>query len=190
MAWYSFQHRGDNFGRYGTVDAGGESTNPSETVGSGDHYVTPETAAAIYGLVSSLNNDGLSIDLGDMSSSNGSDPWQAGFAHHSGHGHNGNRSGIDVDFRYLNNNGESFQSGNAFNSPSFSQNNNQTVYDTADRFGFTVNYQGTSGNLTGPTQISNHNDHGHLGRANNNSNITNLQRPIKSIVHRPGYMRF
>ncbi|QTY27607.1 hypothetical protein [Flavobacterium sp. CS20] len=118
-----------------------------------------------------------------MSSSNGSDPWQAGFSHHSGHGHNGNRSGLDVDFRYLDTNGESFQSGNAFNSSSFSTQNNQTVYDRANTFGFDTNYQGTSGNLDGPTSISNHNDHGHLGRSTNTNNIfnTNQLPPVMPI---------
>ncbi len=111
-----------------------------------------------------------------MSSSNGSDPWQAGFFHHSGHGHNGNRTGLDVDFRYLNTSGNSFQSGNAFNSSSYSSENNQNVYDTATTFGFTVNYQGNSGNLVGPTNANQHNDHGNLGRGNNNSNITTISR--------------
>ena len=98
-----------------------------------------------------------------MSSSNGSDPWQPGFEHHAGHGHLGKRSGQDVDFRYLNTDGVSFQSSNAFNSNSFSSLNNQRVYDAAATFGFTKNYQGTSGSLTGVTKVGGHNDHGHLG---------------------------
>jgi RHS repeat-associated protein len=171
-----FPDSGSNFGRYGTNDAGGTSTKPKESVGAGDRSVTPETAAALFGLASALGVDGLSIDLGDMSSSNGSDPWQPGFVHHSGHGHNGNRSGIDVDFRYLNTSGNSFQSGNAFNSSSFSTKNNQNVYDTATTFGFTSNYQGTSGSLTGPASAGGHNDHGHIGRGNNNTNVTTISR--------------
>lgn len=178
-----FPASGDNFGRYGTNDAGGTSTNPAEEVGSGDRFVTPETAAALFGVVNALDGEDLSIDLGDMSSSNGSDPWQAGFIHHSGHGHNGNRSGLDVDFRYLNTDGESFQSSNAFNSSSFSTSNNQTVFDTASKFGFGTNYQGTSGSLSGPTSISGHNDHGHTGRGTNTSNINNISgKPLRPYV--------
>lgn len=180
-----FPASGTGFGRYGTVDAGGQSKTPSETVGSGDHFVTPETAAALFGLVNVLNANGITIDFGDMSSSNGSDPWQAGSKHHAGHGHNGNRSGLDVDFRYVDTNGNSFQSPNAFNSSSYSSANNQTVFDTADTFGFTVNYQGTSGNLAGVKKVSGHNDHGHIGRANNNSNVTTIRARKQSVWATP-----
>ena len=157
-----FPSSGQGLSRYGTNDAGGVSGD--ETVGQGDHYLQPESAAALYGLVNKLNTDyGMEISLGDMSSSNGSDPWQRGFDHHKGHGHLGNRSGLDVDFRYLNTDGVSFRSPNAFKNSSFSALNNQRVYDAAATFGFTRNYQGTSGNLTGPSRIRLHNDHGHLG---------------------------
>lgn len=54
-------------------------------------------------------------------------------------------------------------SDNAFTHGSFSEENNQTLYDTAEVFGFTKNYQGTSGNLDGPKPIGGHNNHGHLG---------------------------
>jgi RHS repeat-associated protein len=159
-----FPANGKGFSRYGTSDAGGTSPSPAEIVGQGDHYLQPETAAALFGLVNKLNTDfGFDISLGDMSSSNGSDPWQAGLKHHAGHGHLGKRSGLDVDFRYLNIDGASFQSPNAFNNISFSSLNNQRVYDAAATFGFTKNYQGTSGDLTGVTKVSQHNDHGHLG---------------------------
>ena len=99
-----------------------------------------------------------------MSSSNGSDPWEKGFKHHAGHGHNGKRTGLDVDFRYLNINGKSFHSKNAFKSSYFSVLNNQRVYDAAATFGFTKNFQGTSGKglLNVPTELG-HNNHGHLG---------------------------
>jgi hypothetical protein len=164
-----FPSSGENFSRYGTNDAGG--TSGGETVGQGDHYLQPETAAALYGLVNKLNTDfGFELSLGDMSSSNGSDPWQTGFSHHKGHGHLGRRSGLDVDFRYLNTDGVSFQSPNAFKSSSFSSLNNQRVYDAAATFGFTKNFQGLSGNLTGPSKISLHNDHGHLGLQHTNLN--------------------
>lgn len=70
---------------------------------------------------------------------------------------------MDVDFRYLNTDGNSFQSRNAFKSTSYSTLNNQRVYDASATFGFTKNYQGRSGNLTGVTKMGEHNDHGHLG---------------------------
>jgi hypothetical protein len=112
------------------------------------------------------------MSFGDMSSSNGSDPWQAGQKHHSGHGHKGNRSGLDVDFRYINKDGVSFQSSTATSDSQFSKENNQTVYDNAKKFGFTVNYQGTNGRLTGVTKAGGHNDHGHLGFNRGSANVT------------------
>jgi RHS repeat-associated protein len=182
-----FPASGDGFARYGTVDAGGTSTNPPEAVGQGDHFVTPETAAALYGVINSLSSDNITISLGDMSSSNGSDPWQASFVtatstgHHQGHGHNGTRTGLDVDFRYIGNDGSSFASNNAFGDTNFSAVNNQNVFDTANKFGFTVNYQGTNGTLTGPASIAEHNDHGHLGRANNDSGMTTINANKPSL---------
>lgn len=159
-----FPENGIGFSRYGTIDAGGTTTSPAEVVGQGDHYLQPETAAALFGLVNKLDTEfGIDISLGDMSSSNGSDPWQSGFKHHAGHGHLGKRSGLDVDFRYVNTDGVSFKSKNAFNNSSYSSLNNQRVYDAATTFGFTKNYQGTSGDLTGATKVKGHNDHGHLG---------------------------
>lgn len=119
-----------------------------------------------------------------MSSSNGSDPWQRGSKHHSGHGHLGKRSGLDVDFRYLTTAGSSFQDGNRgpwvkvgksgyFNdmgSSRFSVSNNQTLYNVANIFGFTRNYQGRNGNLTSIPGVGGHNDHGHLGLQYKNFN--------------------
>lgn len=99
----------------------------------------------------------------EFSSSSGSDPWQPGGRHHAGHGHLGTRTGIDVDVRYLNTSGNSFQSANAFTNDSYSRENNQTLFTTAELFGFTKNFQGLSGDLTGPRKINAHNDHGHLG---------------------------
>jgi RHS repeat-associated protein len=157
-----FPDTGGAFNRYGTIDAGGRSGG--ETVGQGDHFVQPVVAAALFGLTTVLSQDyGITLSLGDMSSSNGSDPWQKDFDHHAGHGHMGNRSGLDVDFRYVNEDGASFQSNTATTSPQFSPERNQTVFDTAQKFGFTENYQGTSGNLKGVTRAAKHNDHGHLG---------------------------
>ncbi len=159
-----FPSSGTGFGRYGTIDAGGASKTPKETVGKGDHYLLPETAAALFGLINKLHSDySIVVSLGDMSSSNGSDPWQKGFKHHAGHGHKGKRSGMDVDFRYLNTSGKSFQKRNAFGDSSFSAINNQRLYDTAKMYGFTKNYQGTKGSLKGVTKVNGHNDHGHLG---------------------------
>lgn len=162
----------DFFDRYGTVDAGGTDKKTGETVGQGDHFVQPVVAAALFGLAAVLKDShGITMSFGDMSSSNGSDPWQPGQIHHSGHGHNGNRSGLDVDFRYVNKDGVSFQSQTATSDSQFSKEKNQTIYDTARKFGFTTNYQGTKGTLTGVTKVAGHNDHGHLGFNRGSANV-------------------
>jgi len=166
----AFPESGNGFSRYGMVDAGGQSTSPPETVGSGDHYLKPEAAASLFGVINELRSQGITISLGDMSSSNGSDPWQLGQRHHAGHGHNGKRSGLDADFRYINNNGSSFQSSTATSSSNFSMSNNTAVYSAANRFGFTKNYQGTAGKIPGVTKVGGHDDHGHLGLVYSNMN--------------------
>ncbi|HPQ09153.1 MAG TPA: hypothetical protein PK995_07990 [Bacteroidia bacterium] len=160
-----FPNEGVGFNRYGIEDKGGVSINPNETVGKGDHYLKPETAAALFGLTYYLNKEyGFVISLGDMSSSNGSDPWQPGQRHHKGHGHLGKRIGLDVDFRYLDVTGKKgIQSSNAFEEKIFSQQNNQIIFDNAKKFGFGFNYQGSSGNIKGVKKDPGHNDHGHLG---------------------------
>lgn len=171
---------GIGFARYGTVDAGG--TDNGVVYGPGDHFLLPVTAAALFGLMRRLNTDHqFTVSLGDMSSSNGRDPWQAGFPHHAGHGHNGNRSGLDIDFRYLNRQGTSFQATNAFNSPNFSQENNQTLFDTARLFGFTLNFQGNSGSLNNVARENGHNDHGHLGFVRNNATIVTSRSGSQSL---------
>ena len=171
---------GIGFARYGTVDAGG--TDNGVVYGQGDHFLLPVTAAALFGLMRRLNTDHqFTVSLGDMSSSNGRDPWQAGFPHHAGHGHNGNRSGLDIDFRYLNRQGTSFQAANAFNSPNFSQENNQTLFDTARLFGFTLNFQGNSGSLNNVARENGHNDHGHLGFVRNNATIVTSRSGSQSL---------
>lgn len=78
-----FPDMGGGFDRYGPVDAGGTDTNRRtrrvvEEVGQGDHFLQPQVAAALLGLAQRLAEDGFTLSLGDMSSSNGSDPWQAG----------------------------------------------------------------------------------------------------------------
>jgi hypothetical protein len=158
-----FPENGTGISSYPPIDAGGTSTDPNEIVGQGDHYLKPETAAALFGLANILSKHGLTVSFGDMSSSNGSDPWQAGAAHHGGHGHLAKRSGLDVDFRYLNTSGVSFQSEDAFNSNDYSSKNNQRIFDIANTYGFTKNYQGNNGSLTGATKAANHNNHSHLG---------------------------
>lgn len=80
------------------VDAGGNDRNVPENVGPGDHFLDPVVASALFGLMHVLNHDhNFTVSMGDMSSSNGSDPWQPGGQHHGGHGHNGNRIGQDID---------------------------------------------------------------------------------------------
>ena len=162
-----FPDSGAGFNRYGTVDRGGSSS--VEVVGSGDHYLLPSTAAALFGIVYEISLRGWEIHLGDMSSENGSDPWQSGSHHHAGHGHLGKRKGKDVDFRYLNTNGISFQGLNT--SSSFDVSKNEIVFQLGYKYGFRKNY------ATGMIQYSRygvsptvgaHRDHGHFGMTNIN----------------------
>jgi len=157
-----FPSSGDHFHRYGHEDNGGESGE--ETVGKGDHYLQPVAAAALFGVINSLRYYGIRMSFGDMSSSNGSDPWQKGERHHAGHGHMGTRSGIDVDIRYVDDNGNEINSKNVFKNESFSLDKNNMIFQTARNFGFTTNYQGISGYIPDVTKLDdNHNNHGHLG---------------------------
>ncbi|RMG01716.1 MAG: hypothetical protein D6735_11385, partial [Acidobacteria bacterium] len=163
----------DFFGRYGSVDKGGGDH------GAGDHFVKPEVAAGLFGVAAVLKDEyGITISFGDTSSSNGRDLWHPGMIHHSGHGHNG-RSGLDVDFRYINKDGKSFRSNSARSDSQFSVEKNQAVYDVAKTFGFNENYQGNrqgkKTGLQGVKAIGGHNDHGHLGYNRNNARITNAK---------------
>jgi hypothetical protein len=169
-----FPADGSGFSRYGDQDAGGTSTSPAENVGAGDHFLRPETAAGLFGVVNELSSTGINISFGDMSSSNGSDPWQSGGTHHAGHGHNGARSGLDADFRYINTDGNSFQSQTATSDSQYSGTNNAAVYNAAIGFGFTTNYQGTAGTLLNVTKVGGHNDHGHIGLVPGNQRISTV----------------
>ena len=178
----------DFFGRYGTVDAGGGGDH-----GAGDHFLNPDAAAALFGLSAVLKDDkGITMSYGDMSSSNGRDPWQKGFDHHAGHGHD-SRSGQDVDFRYIDNNGNSFQGKSSRKSADFSVTNNQAVFDTAKTFGFTENYQGTDQGgkrLTGVPTAAKHNDHGHLGFDPASARVTKAQAVTSSgTLYKPVFFR-
>lgn len=149
----------DFFGRYGTVDTGGK--NGGVKHGKGDHYLLPHVAAALFGVAAVLKDThGIHISFGDMSADNGTDPWSPGFNDHAGHGH-GSRSGMDVDFRYIDKNGNSFHG--KMNDDNFSVEKNDIVYRVAKTFNFNSNYQGTLAKLAGVPTASGHNDHGHLG---------------------------
>lgn len=162
-----FPDSGLGFDRYGGVDKGGSSTK--ETVGTGDHYVLPKTAAALFGLTNDIYDRGWEIHFGDMSSQNGSDPWQKGYSHHAGHGHMGNRKGIDVDFRYLNKAGKSFHGLNT--SSSFDNSKNKTVFELAYKYGFQKNYASGMSSYASfgvNPKVKAHYDHGHFGLSNIN----------------------
>ncbi|MGI8641085.1 MAG: RHS repeat domain-containing protein [Pyrinomonadaceae bacterium] len=173
----NFPASSDFFDRYApTEDRGGGDYGP------GDHYIKPEVAAGLFGLATVLKDDyGITMSFGDMSSSNGRDPWEPGQEHHGGHGGKNGRSGLDADFRYINKDGESFQGRKARSSAQFSVEKNQTVYDTAKTFGFTENYQGNvqgrNTGLNGVTVDNNggHNDHGHLGFDAGSARVTYAQ---------------
>ena len=156
---------GNGFDRYAKLpDVGGVSNG--ETVGKGDHYLLPSTAAALFGIINEINEKGWEIHLGDMSSENGSDPWGPGSKHHKGHGHLGTRKGLDIDFRYLNRSGKSYQGTNT--SADFDKEKNKTVFNLAYLYGFRSNYctdvHSVFGeNILGVKNISAHKDHGHFG---------------------------
>ncbi|HYC62585.1 MAG TPA: RHS repeat-associated core domain-containing protein [Thermoanaerobaculia bacterium] len=164
-----FPATGNGFGRHQTSERGGESKITLkngrvvvETVGSGDHYLKPATAAALFGVIHFLNANYLSF--GDMSSSNGSDPWQTGMDHHGGHGHFGKRSGLDIDYRYLDADGNARQG--VMTDSWFHRGNNQALYDKAALFGFNNNYSGFSVDPFGNArQLGGHDNHGHLGHS-------------------------
>jgi RHS repeat-associated protein len=167
----SFPEQGKGFKSYGETEQGGMSSGTKkgkpfvETVGQGDSYLKPETAAALFGVINDLRDKGIQISLGDMSSSNGSDPANAGKGtfHHGGHGHTGKRTGVDIDFRYIGEDGKSYRGDMA--NPKFSAGKTMSVYSSAYKFGFDPanTYQGESGNLRGVKQMGGHNNHGHLG---------------------------
>jgi hypothetical protein len=167
---------GMEFERYGRVDAGGDDRRQNETVGQGDHFLQPVVAAALFGLTKVLNDNGITMSYGDMSSSNGSDPWEPGQRHHKGHGHLGNQPGENVDFRYVDQNGRAFQADAATTDRRFDARINQFIYETARVFGFTQNIQGRGSNLPGVREDQDHNDHGHLGFEYNPDKIR-LGRP-------------
>ena len=165
-----FPASGVGFNRYGIDDKGGDSKG--EKVGEGDHYLLPNTAAALFGVINEITNKGWEIHFGDMSSENGSDPWQEGGFHHAGHGHKGKRTGLDIDFRYLNTNGISFQRQNT--SKNFDKEKNELVFEIAYKYGFRKNYATGMNEYTKygvvPT-VGGHYDHGHLGLSNINIEI-------------------
>lgn len=175
----NFPDKGNGFTSYGDVEKGGFSTGVKkgvafeENVGSGDSYLKPKTAAALFGVINELKDKGITISLGDMSSSNGSDPANAGknTFHHAGHGHTGKRSGLDADFRYIGDDGKSFQG--VMSDTRFNTTNNKAVYNAAARFGFDWNntYQGTTGTVPDVKTMGGHNNHGHLGMKRNPTNF-------------------
>lgn len=167
-----FPGNGNGFGRYGTADTGGYDNIIPEYVGQGDHYLLPLTAAALFGVTQEVHSKGWRVDFGDISSSNGSDPWQfqwvtpanenASRGYHAGHGHLGNRAGLDIDFRYLDINGISFQG--TLNNATFDDVKNSTLFQIAFDYGFHSNYATTKANYAGVNpNVGGHLDHGHWG---------------------------
>lgn len=151
-----FPASADGFGRYGTVDEGG------------DHYLQPLAAAALFGLVGDMNSrlDNFRIDFGDMSTSTGGAPGND----HQMHGGPAGYSGVSIDFRYLNTNNQSYQG--LATSQNFSSTSNYMLYGRAGQWGFGQNYNYTSNQASvfsssgfshlNARRISGHNNHGHL----------------------------
>ena len=181
-----FPDSGIGYTSYGEAEKGGLSTGVKkgvafeENVGSDDSYLKPKTAAALFGVINETSGKGITLSLGDMSSSNGSDPAIAGNGtfHHAGHGHMGKRIGLDADFRYVGNDGQGFRG--VMNSKKFNLEYNTAVYEASFRFGFDSKntYQGKTGSITGVKTMGGHDNHGHLGFKRNATNFINY-KPYK-----------
>ncbi|MBP8966400.1 MAG: hypothetical protein KBG33_03260 [Paludibacteraceae bacterium] len=120
-----FPEAGFGFNRYGSVDE------------NGDHYLTPEAAAATLGLVTEValsEYSGTKISFGDMSDSNGG----AHGGNHDSHGGKNGGSGNCIDYRYTDENFVSRQ-GTA-KSSWFNAQTNKGFLDYAKDWGFTKNY--------------------------------------------------
>jgi len=133
-----FPASGTGFGRYGTEDEGG------------DHYLKPEAAAALFGLISEMSNeiDGFNVDLGDMSAADGTAPG----GNHKMHGGPNGYSGVCVDYRYLDKDGKSFQG--YTNNEKFNAWNNAYFLEKAGQWGFTKNYISNQSNVWGFNMVT------------------------------------
>lgn len=167
-------------GRY--VEQGGYDKVVKEQTGIGDHWLRPVVAAALFGLTNSARNRlGTTIALGDMSSSNGSDPWNpndtgwGNHGHHGGHGHAGNKSGEDIDWRYVDKNGNSQRGEFKSGSKIFDKAKNEALYTLAEKWGFTKNYTGLSTPILGVKREGGHDNHGHFGFTGQGLKITQLK---------------
>jgi len=148
-----FPSLGDGFSRYGTIDEGG------------DHYLNAETAAALFGLVTEMNqiSSDFRVDFGDMSNSTGGAPGDD----HKMHGGLKGFSGDCIDYRYLNGSMQSYQ-GQATSSQ-FSSLSNYMFLARSGQWGFNKNYASNKNVWNTPWQlypnaklIGGHNNHGHL----------------------------
>jgi len=147
-----FPESGFGFTRYGSTEE------------NGDHYLTPEAAAATLGLVTEValsENSGAKISFGDMSDSNGGAPG----GNHQTHGGKNGGSGICMDYRYTN---DIFVSKQGTTKSSwFDAETNKSFLDYAKGWGFNQNYispqKGVWENLpvNGKPMIK-HENHGHL----------------------------
>ncbi len=162
-----FPASGHGFGRYGPEDEGG------------DHYLKADAAAALFGLTTEMTNviEGFNVDFGDMSAANGTAPG----GDHNTHGGPKGYSGVCVDYRYLDKDGQSYQ-GYA-SDKRFDAWNNGYFLKKAGEWGFTKNYISNQKNVwsfkirSGPTgnikntiypmkvngkKIGGHGHHGHI----------------------------
>ena len=152
-----FPESGDNWGRYGNRDAGG------------DNWASPETAGAFFGLLYdwSKSSFGDKVLFDDISGNKGQDI-----------GHTTHRSGDDIDIRYFGaGSGPNLNSRNAdcstcWNSvskinPTLKQSTNSFL-NTAGKWGFNQNYaypRGLNNVKNGSDKLHFiHRHHLHLGR--------------------------
>jgi RHS repeat-associated protein len=147
-----FPESGFGFNRYGPIDDGG------------DHFLSPETAAATLGFVTEValsEYSGAKISFGDMSNNEGGAPG----GNHQTHGGKKGGTGVCIDYRYTNENFVSKQ-GTA-KSSWFDAQTNKSLLDYAKNWGFTKNYISPQKNVwknlsVNGKPLKKHDNHGHL----------------------------
>jgi RHS repeat-associated protein len=148
-----FPSDGLGFGRYGKEDS------------EGDHYLKADAAASLFGLSSDIEKHwNAHIEYGDMSNEQGGAPG----GDHKMHGGINGYSGVCVDYRYLDENFNSYQG--TTSSSRFNAMNNAIFLNTSEKWGFTKNYISNKNVwlfhglqiLVNGKRILGHDDHGHL----------------------------
>jgi RHS repeat-associated protein len=143
-----FPASGTGFQRYGTIETGG------------DHSVQPAVAAALFGAINEIttNDPTVTVQLGDMSASNGNKPGTV----HTG-GATSHLNGRNVDVRYVRNDRQ--LSPVTVTDTQFDTKASQSVVNSFNKFGFKsiLSNPDLNGNLLqNTTSFRGHHNHLHL----------------------------